>query len=96
MTMPECHSDEQENAKDSDGEGAHMVDSDGLLGCLSCGLLTTGFEPFAESEVLLGEGVFLSLKASPRGTSRRRCAGEGVFEESRWDPSLWRCTERPT
>jgi hypothetical protein len=31
---------------------------------------TTGFEALAESEVPLGEGGFLSLKASPRGSSR--------------------------
>jgi hypothetical protein len=58
-------------------------------------------EAFAESEVPLGEGGFpliedfterkLSAKAS-----RRRCAGEGVFAESMWDPSRRRFTERPT
>jgi hypothetical protein len=62
---------------------------------------TTRFEAFAENEVPLGEGGFplvesfterkLSAKAS-----RRRCAGEGVFAGSMWDPSRWRFTERPT
>jgi hypothetical protein len=66
--------------------------------CICC---TTGFEAFAESEVPLGEGGFplvegfterkLSAKAS-----RRRCASEGVFAESMWDPSRRTCAERST
>jgi hypothetical protein len=63
--------------------------------------VTTGFEAFTESEVPLGEGGFplvegfterkLSAKAS-----WRRCASEGIFIESMWDPSRRRFTERPT
>jgi hypothetical protein len=63
--------------------------------------VTTGFGAFAESEhpldegsIPLGEGI-TERKVSAK-TSRRNCAGEGVFNESLRDPSWRTCAERPT
>jgi hypothetical protein len=62
---------------------------------------TTGFGAFAESEVPLGKGAFplvegFTERKLSAEASQRSCAGEGVFTESRREPSRRTCVERST